>query len=122
MWYPVLAQQEVLAERKQAAFLLAESVLMAAPSGPSQVQTVPCWQGLVQATVVLPVLLSQQAFLLLMFPVRAQSDLSAVGEQPAAFHESAKLDAGADAQVHQRSVYALASWAAGYLREEQASP
>ena len=108
MWYPVLAQQEVLAERKQAAFLLAESVLMAAPSGSSQVQTVPCWQEIVQATVVLPVLLSQQAFLLLMFPVHAQTDFFAIGEQFAAFHESPKLDAGTAAQVHQRSVYAPA--------------
>ena len=108
MWYPVLAQQEVLAERKQAAFLLAESVMMAAPSGSLQVQTVPCWQEIVQATVVLPVLLSQQAFLLLMFPVRARIGLPARGEQPAAFHESAKLDAWAAVRVHQRSVYAPA--------------
>ena len=122
MWYPFLAQQEVLAERKQAAFLLAESVLMAAPSGSSQVQTVPCWQEIVQATVVLPVLLSQQAFLLLMFPVRARIGLPARGEQPAAFHESAKLDAWAAVRVHQQSVYTPASWAVGYLREEQASP
>ena len=41
MWYPVLAQQEVLAERKQAAFLLAESVLMAVPLELSQTQTIP---------------------------------------------------------------------------------
>ena len=122
MWYPVLAQQEVLAERKQAAFLLAESVLMAAPSGSSQVQTVPCWQEIVQATVVLPVLLSQQAFSLLMFPTHAQNDLSAVGEQAAVLHESANLDAGADAQARQHSVHIPASWAVGYLREEQASP
>ena len=108
MWYPVLAQQEFLAEKKQAAFLLAESVLMAAPSGSSQVQTVPCWQEIVQATVVLPVLLSQQAFLLLMFPVRVQTDLSAIGEQRAAFRVSPKLDAGTVAQMHQRSVYAPA--------------
>ena len=121
MWYPVLAQQEVLAERKQAAFLLAESVLMAAPSGSSQVQTVPCWQGLVQATVALPALLSQQAFLLLMFPVHAQTDFFAIGEQFAAFHESPKLDVGAAVQVRQQSVYTPASWAVGYLREEQAS-
>ena len=122
MWYPVLAQQEVLAERKQAAFLLAESVLMAAPSGSSQVQTVPCWQEIVQAAVVLPVLLSQQAFLLLMFPVRARIGLPARGEQPAAFRVSPKLDAGAAVQVRQQSVYTPASWAVGYLREEQASP
>ena len=121
MWYPVLAQQEVLAERKQAAFLLAESVLMAAPSGSSQVQTVPCWQGLVQATVALPALLSQQAFLLLMFPVHAQTDFFAIGEQFAAFHESPKLDVGAAVQVRQQSEYTPASWAVGYLREEQAS-
>ena len=108
MWYPVLAQQEVLAERKQAAFLLAESVLMAAPSGSSQVQTVPCWQEIVQAAVALLVLLSQQAFLLLMFPARARIGLPARGEQPAAFHESAKLDAWAAVRVHQRSVYAPA--------------
>ena len=95
---------------------------MAAPSEPSQVQTVPCWQEIVQATVVLPVLLSQQAFLLLMFPVHARIGLPARGEQPAAFHESAKLDARAAVRVHQRSVYALAFWAVGYLREEQASP
>ena len=122
MWYPVLAQQEVLAERKQAAFLLAESVLMAAPSGSSQVQTVPCWQEIVQATVVLPVLLSQQAFSLLMFPTHARNDLSAVGEQAAVLHESANLDAWADAQARQHSVHIPASWAVGYLREEQASP
>ena len=122
MWYPVLAQQEVIAERKQSVFLLAEFVLMAAPSGSSQVQTVPCWQEIVQATVVLPVLLSQQAFLLLMFPVRARIGLPARGEQPAAFRVSPKLDAGTVAQMHQRSVYALAFWAVGYLREEQASP
>ena len=121
MWYPFLAWQAVLAERKQSVFLLAESVLMAAPSGSSQVQTVPCWQEIVQATVVLPVLLSRQAFLLLMFPVRARIGLPARGEQPAAFRVSPKLDAGTVAQMHQRSVYALAFWAVGYLREEQAS-
>ena len=122
MWYPVLAQQEVLAERKQAAFLLAESVLIAAPSGSSQVQTVPCWQEIVQATVVLPVLLSQQAFLLLMFPTHAQNDLSAVGEQAAVLHESANLDAGADAQARQHSVHIPASWVAVHLQEEPVSP
>ena len=122
MWYPVLAWQAVLAERKQSVFLLAEFVLMAAPSGSSQVQTVPCWQEIVQATVVLPVLLSQQAFLLLMFPVHAQTDFFAIGEQFAAFHESPKLDVGAAVQVRQQSVYTPASWAVGYLREEQASP
>ena len=121
MWHPVLAWQAVLAERKQSVFLLAEFVLMAAPSGSSQVQTVPCWQEIVQATVVLPVLLSQQAFLLLMFLVRARIGLPARGEQPAAFRVSPKLDAGTVAQMHQRSVYALAFWAVGYLREEQAS-
>ena len=108
MWYPFLAWQAVLAEREQSVFLLAESVLMAAPSGSSQVQTVPCWQGLVQATVALPALLSQQAFLLLMFPVRAQIDFFAIGEQFAAFHESPKLDVGAAVQVRQQSVYAPA--------------
>ena len=108
MWYPVLAWQAVLAERKQSVFLLAEFVLMAAPSGSSQVQTVPCWQEIVQATVVLPVLLSQQAFLLLMFPVRARIGLPARGEQPAAFRVSPKPDAGTVAQMHQRSVYAPA--------------
>ena len=122
MWYPVLAQQEVLAEKKQAVFLLAESVLMVAPSEPSQVQTVPCWQEIVQATVVLPVLLSQQAFLLLMFPVRARIGLPARGEQPAAFRISPKLDAGTAAQVHQRPVYALAFLAACRLPEKPASP
>ena len=122
MWYPVFAQQEVLAERKQAAFLLAESVLMAALSGSSQVQTVPCWQEIVQATVVLPVLLSQQAFPLLMFPVHAQIGLPARGEQPAAFRISPKLDAGTAAQVHQRPVYALAFLAACRLPEKPASP
>ena len=122
MWYPFLAWQAVLAERKQSVFLLAEFVLMAAPSGSSQVQTVPCWQEIVQATVVLPVLLSQQAFLLLMFPTHAQNDLSAVGKQAAVLHESANLDAGADAQARQHSVHIPASWAVGYLREEQASP
>ena len=122
MWYPFLAWQAVLAERTQSVFLLAESVLMAAPSEPSQVQTVPCWQEIVQAAVVLPVLLSQQAFLLLMFPVRARIGLPARGEQPAAFRVSPKLDAGAAVQVRQQSVYTPASWAVGYLREEQASP
>ena len=121
MWYPFWVWQAVHAETKQAFFLLAESVLMAAPSGSSQVQTVPCWQEIVQAAVVLPVLLSQQAFLLLMFPVRARIGLPARGEQPAAFRVSPKLDAGTVAQMHQRSVYAPAFWAVGYLREEQAS-
>ena len=121
MWYPVLAWQAVLAERKQSVFLLAEFVLMTAPSGSSQVQTVPCWQEIVQATVALPALLSQQAFLLLMFPVHAQTDFFAIGEQFAAFHESPKLDVGAAVQVRQQSVYTPASWAVGYLREEQAS-
>lgn len=64
----------------------------------------------------------QTAFPLLMFPIHAQSDLSAIDKHSAVFHKFAKLDAGADAQVHLRSVYALASWAAGCLREEQASP
>ena len=122
MWYPFLAWQAVLAERTQSVFLLAESVLMAAPSGSSQVQAVPCWQEIVQATVVLPVLLSQQAFPLLIFPTHAQNDLSAIGAQAAVFHESANLDAGADAQARQHSVHIPASWAVGYLREEQASP
>ena len=122
MWYPVLAQQEVLAERKQAAFLLAESAPLVVPLKPSQVQSVPCWQEIVQATVVLPVLLSQQAFLLLMFPVRARIGLPARGEQPAAFYESAKLDAWAAVRVHQRSVHALAFLAACRLPEEWASP
>ena len=122
MWYPFLVQQEFLAEKKQAAFLLAESAPLVVPLKPSQVQTVPCWQGLVQSTVVLPVLLSQRAFLLLMFPTHAQNDLSAVGEQAAVLHESANLDAGADAQARQHSVHIPASWAEEYLREEQASP
>ena len=107
---------------KQATFLLAESVLMAVPSGSSQVQKVPCWQEIVQATVVLPVLLSQQAFLLLMFPIHAQSDLSAIDKHSAAFHKFAKLDAGADAQVHQQSVYALAFLVVEHLQEEPVSP
>lgn len=122
MWYPVLAQQELLAEKKQAAFLSAESVPLVVPLEPSQVQTVPCWQGLVQSTVVLPVLLSQQAFLLLMFPTHAQNDLSAVGEQAAVLHESANLDAGADAQARQHSVHIPASWVAVHLQEEPISP
>ena len=122
MWYPVLAQQEVLAERKQAAFRLAESVLMAAPSGSSQVQTVPCWQEIVQATVVLPVLLSQQAFLLLMFPVHAQTDFFAIGEQFAAFHESPKLDTETGTLALSHPAYILAFWAVGHLQEESASP
>ena len=108
MWYPFLVQQEFLAEKKQAAFLSAESVPLVVPLEPSQVQTVPRWQEIVQATVVLPVLLSQQAFLLLMFPVRARIGLPARGEQPAAFRVSPKLDAGTVAQMHQRSVYAPA--------------
>ena len=122
MWYPFLAWQAVLAERKQSVFLLAESVLMAAPSGSSQVQTVPCWQEIVQATVVLPVLLSQQAFLLLMFPTHAQNDLSAVGEQAAVLHESANLDAGADAQARQHSVHVPAFLVVERLQEEPVSP
>ena len=104
MWYPVLAQQEVLAERKQAVFLLALTVL----STLLQAQPVPRLQEFAQATVVLPVLLSQQTFLLLMLPVHAQIGLPARGEQPAAFRVSPKLDAGTAAQMHQRSVYALA--------------
>ena len=108
MWYPVLAQQEFLAEKKQAAFLLAESAPLVVPLKPSQVQSVPRWKMLVQAAVALLVLLSQQAFLLLMFPVRARIGLSARGEQPAAFRVSPKLDAGTVAQMHQRSVYAPA--------------
>ena len=95
---------------------------MAAPSEPSQVQSVPRWKMLVQAAVALLVLLSPQAFLLLMFPTHAQNDLSAVGEQAAVLHESANLDAGADAQARQHSVHIPASWAEEYLREEQASP
>ena len=122
MWYPVLAQQEVLAEKKQAAVLLAESVLMAAPSGSSQVQTVPCWQEIVQATVVLPALLSQQAFLLLMFPVHAQTDFFAIGEQFAAFHESPKLDTETGTLALSHPAYILAFWAVGRLQEESASP
>ena len=122
MWYPVLAQQEVLAERKQSVFLLAEFVLMAAPSGSSQVQAVPCWQEIVQATVVLPVLLSQQAFLLLMFPVHAQTDFFAIGEQFAAFHESPKLDTETGTLALSHPAYILAFWAVGRLQEESASP
>ena len=121
MWHPFLVQQEFLAEKKQAAFLLAESAPLVVPLKPSQVQSVPRWKMLVQAAVALLVLLSQQAFLLLMFPVRARIGLPARGEQPAAFRVSPKLDAGTVAQMHQRSVYALAFWAVGYLREEQAS-
>ena len=108
MWYPVLAQQEFLAEKKQTAFLLAESAPLVVSLKPSQVQSVPRWKMLVQAAVALLVLLSQQAFLLLMFPVHAQTDFFAIGEQFAAFRVSPKLDAGTVAQVHQRSVYALA--------------
>ena len=121
MWYPVLAQQELLAEKKQAAFLSAESVPLVVPLEPSQVQTVPCWQEIVQAAVALPALLSQQSFLLPMFPAHAQIDFFAIGEQFAAFHESPKLDVGAAVQVRQQSVYTPAFWAVGYLREEQAS-
>ena len=122
MWYPVLAQQEVLAERKQAAFLLAESAPLVVPLKPSQVQSVPRWKMLVQAAVALLVLLSQQAFLLLILPVPAQADLSAIDEQPAAFYEFAKLDAVADAQACQHPAYILAFWAVGRLQEEPASP
>ena len=122
MWYPFLVQQEFLAEKKQAAFLLAESAPLVVPLKPSKVQSVPRWKMLVQVAVALLVLLSQQTFPLLMFPIHAQSDLSAIDKHSAVFHKFAKLDAGADAQVHLRSVYALASWAAGCLREEQASP
>ena len=122
MWYPFLAWQAVLAERKQSVFFLAESVLMAAPSGSSQVQTVPCWQGLVQATVALPALLSQQAFPLLMFPAHTQIDLSAVGEQAAVLHESANLDAGADAQARQHPVHVPVFLVVERLQEEPVSP
>ena len=108
MWYPFLAWQAVLAERKQSVFLLAESAPLVVPLKPSQVQSVPRWKMLVQAAVALLVLLSQQTFSLLMFPTHAQNDLSAVGEQAAVLHESANLDAGTVAQMHQRSVYALA--------------
>ena len=108
MWYPVLVQQEFLAEKKQAAFLLAESAPLVVPLKPSQVQSVPRWKMLVQAAVALLVLLSQQTFLLLMFPARVQDDLPVNGKRPATFHEFAKLDAGTAAQVRQRSVYALA--------------
>ena len=122
MWDPVLAWQAVLAERKQSVFLLAEFVLMAAPSGSSQVQTVPCWQEIVQATVVLPVLLSQQAFLLLMFPVHAQTDFFAIGEQFAAFHESPKLDTETGTLALSHPAYMLAFWAVGRLLEKPVSP
>lgn len=122
MWYPVLAWQAVLAERKQSVFLLAEFVLMAAPSGSSQVQTVPCWQEIVQAAVALLVLLSQQAFSLLMFPTHAQNDLSAVGEQAAVLHESANLDAGADAQARQHPVHVPVFLVVERLQEEPVSP
>ena len=122
MWYPFLAWQAVLAERKQSVFLLAESVLMAAPSGSSQVQTVPCWQEIVQATVALPALLSQQSFLLPMFPVHAQTDFFAIGEQFAAFHESPKLDTETGTLALSHPAYILAFWAVGRLQEESASP
>ena len=87
---------------------MAESAPLVVPLKPSQVQSVPRWKMLVQAAVALLVLLSQQAFLLLMFPVHAQADLSAIDEQPAAFYESAKLDAWAAVRVHHQSVYAPA--------------
>ena len=122
MWYPILVQQEFLAEKKQAAFLLAESAPLVVPLKPSQVQSVPRWKMLVQAAVALLVLLSQQTFPLLMFPIHAQSDLSAIDKHSAVFHKFAKLDAGADAQVHLRSVHALAVWSACRLPEKPASP
>ena len=122
MWYPFLVQQEFLAEKKQAAFLLAESAPLVVPLKPSQVQTVPCWQEIVQATVVLPVLLSQQAFLLLMFPVRARIGLPARGEQPAAFHESSELDTETGTLALSHPAYILAFWAVGRLLEKPASP
>ena len=90
---------------KRAFFLLAESVLVAAPSEPSQVQSVPRWKMLVQAAVALLVLLSQQAFPLLMFPTHAQADLSAIDEQPAAFHESSELDTETGAPVFPHPVH-----------------
>ena len=43
-----------------------------------------------------------------MFPAHAQSDLSAIGEQAAVFHESANLDAGTDAQARQYPAHILA--------------
>ena len=126
MWYPFLVQQEFLAEKKRVFFLLTKSVLMTVPlavsSALSQVQTVPYWQGLVQATVALPALLSQQAFLLLMFPVHAQTDFFAIGEQFAAFHESPKLDTETGTLALSHPAYILAFWAVGRLQEESASP
>ena len=122
MWYPFLVWQAVLAERKQSVFLLAESAPLVVPLKPSQVQSVPRWKMLVQAAVALLVLLSQQTFSLLMFPTHAQNDLSAVGEQAAVLHESANLDAGADAQARQHSVHIPASWVAVHLQEEPVSP
>ena len=95
---------------------------MAAPSGSSQVQTVPCWQEIVQATVALPALLSQQAFLLLMFPVHAQTDFFAIGEQFAAFQESPKLNAETGTLALSHPAYMLAFWAVGRLLEKPASP
>ena len=122
MWYPVLAQQEFLAEKKQTAFLLAESAPLVVPLKPSQVQSVPRWKMLVQAAVALLVLLSQQAFLLLMFPVHAQTDFFAIGEQFAAFHESPKLDTETGTLALSHPAYMLAFWAVGRLQEEPASP
>ena len=57
-----------------------------------------------------------------MFPVHAQTDFFAIGEQRAAFRASPKLDAGTAAQVRQQSVYTPASWAACRLPEKPASP
>lgn len=122
MWYPFLVQQEFLAEKKQTAFLLAESAPLVVPLKPSQVQAVPRWKMLVQAAVALLVLLSQQAFSLLMFPTHAQNDLSAVGEQAAVLHESANLDAGADAQARQHPVHVPVFLVVERLQEEPVSP
>ena len=122
MWHPFLVQQEFLAEKKQAAFLLAESAPLVVPLKPSQVQSVPRWKMLVQAAVALLVLLSQQAFSLLMFPTHAQNDLSAVGEQAAILHESAELNAETGTLMLSHLAYILAFWAVGRLLEKPASP
>ena len=57
-----------------------------------------------------------------MFPVRVQTDLSAIGEQRAAFRVSPKLDAGAAVQVRQQSVYTPAFLVVEHLQEEPVSP
>ena len=64
----------------------------------------------------------QTAFPLLMFPIHAQSDLSAIDKHSAVFHKFAKLDAGADAQARQHPVHVPVFLVVERLQEEPVSP